>query len=71
MPTDEDKKKAEKRLPSKSTVTGFFAATALFVGAVIGRPLDQSWIEPLVGAYVTVAPIVLGWFIHRTSKEDE
>lgn len=68
---DENVATAKKRLPDASVLRAALVGVLVFVGAAIGQPeLGQNHvIDALVSGYVVAAPIALGWWIQRHSKQ--
>ena len=60
-----DPEEVKRKLPDAATIRAVVVAVVIFIGAVIGKSFDQSWIDPFIGAYVVVAPLALGWWIKR------
>lgn len=67
-PTSPAVVEAKRRLPDAATVRAVVVAVVVFVGAVLGRRLDQGWVDPFISAYVVTAPLVLGWWVRKHAK---
>lgn len=67
-PKAADVEQAKRRLPDAATVRAVVVAVVVFVGAVLGRRLDQGWVDPFISAYVVTAPLVLGWWVRKHAK---
>ena len=55
----------EPKAPEPALVRAFLVAAVGFVGAIVGKSLNQDWIDPAIAMYAIASPIVLGWWIRR------
>lgn len=55
----------DPRIPEPALVRAVIVAGVGLVGAVVGKQLDQSWVDPAIAFYVLASPIALGFWIRR------